>query len=180
MASWRHEPTWPADRLTPTTWSLAKSDTDPDDHGDELAVRGDVGWTAWISCAAAMPWGQSSDQRPDEVHSLTFTWDELENELEIMGHARLSVRVASTAPVAYLSAKLCDVFPDGTSSLVTRGMLNLTTATRAPIHRRSNPAPPTTSSSSSRPCPGRSRPATVCGSTWPGATGRTRGRRPNR
>ena len=74
-----------------------------------------------------MPWGQSSDQRPDEVHSLTFTWDELEEELEIMGHARLSVRVTSSAPVAYLSAKLCDVFPDGTSSLVTRGMLNLTT-----------------------------------------------------
>ncbi len=126
--AWRHEPAWPADRLTPTTWSLAKSDTDaPDSHGDDLAVRGDVGWSAWISCAGAMPWGQSSDQRPDEVHSLTFTWDELENDLEIMGHARLSLRVASTAPVAYLSAKLCDVFPDGTSSLVTRGMLNLAT-----------------------------------------------------
>ena len=96
------------------------------DGPDRLDVRGDVGWTAWISCAGAMPWGQSSDQRPDEIHSLTYTWEPLEDELEIMGQARLSVRVTSSAPVAYLSAKLCDVFPDGTSSLVTRGMLNLT------------------------------------------------------
>jgi predicted acyl esterase len=28
--------------------------------------------------------------------------------------------------VAFLSAKLCDVFPDGTSALVARGFLNLT------------------------------------------------------
>ena len=46
--------------------------------------------------------------------------------MEILGHARLRVRIASSAPVAYLSAKLCDVFPDGTSSLVARGMANLT------------------------------------------------------
>ena len=28
--------------------------------------------------------------------------------------------------VAFVSAKLCDVFPDGTSALITRGLLNLT------------------------------------------------------
>ena len=33
--------------------------------------------------------------------------------------------VTSSAPVAYLSAKLCDAFPDGTRALVSRGMLNL-------------------------------------------------------
>jgi hypothetical protein len=33
--------------------------------------------------------------------------------------------VASSAPIAYLSAKLCDVFEDGTSALVSRGLLNL-------------------------------------------------------
>jgi hypothetical protein len=43
----------------------------------------------------------------------------------VLGHAALSVRVSSSVPVAYLSAKLCDVFPDGTSALVTRGLLNL-------------------------------------------------------
>jgi hypothetical protein len=36
------------------------------------------------------------------------------------------VRVSASAPVAFLSAKLCDVFPDRTSTLVARGFLNLT------------------------------------------------------
>jgi uncharacterized protein len=125
---WRYEPTWPADRLRPTEWKLVDSLNEPDhpDGGfDELEVRGDVGHTAWISCAGVMPWGQPDDQRPDELHSLTYTWEPLDRELEILGHARLRVRVTSSAPVSFLSAKLCDVFPDGTSSLVTRGMLNL-------------------------------------------------------
>jgi predicted acyl esterase len=129
---WRYEPTWPADRLKPTEWRLSGAEANrPDgrndaDPLDTLAVRGDVGHTAWISCAGVLPWGQPDDQRPDELHSLTYTWAPLERELEILGHARLQARVVSSAPVAFLSAKLCDVFPDGTSSLVARGMLNLT------------------------------------------------------
>jgi len=82
-----------------------------------------------------MPWVQPDDQRPDEERSLTYTWEPLETELEILGHPRLRVRVASSVPVASLSAKVCDVFPDGSSSLVVRGLLNLT-------HRR-GPADPT-------------------------------------
>ncbi len=95
-------------------------------RADELEVRGDVGWTAWISCAGGLPWGQPTDQRPDEAYSLVYEWGPFEHELEILGYPRLEVTVASSAPVAYLSAKLCDVFPDGTSALVTRGLLNLT------------------------------------------------------
>jgi predicted acyl esterase len=41
-----------------------------------------------------------------------YDW-ELDEELEILGHPRLAVRVGSSAPVAFLSAKLCDVFPTG-------------------------------------------------------------------
>ncbi|MGZ8631419.1 MAG: CocE/NonD family hydrolase [Actinomycetota bacterium] len=124
---WRYEPTWPAERLSPIAWPLATAEANrPGDGPDELDVRGDVGHTAWISCAGVLPWGQPDDQRPDELHSLTYTWEPLERELEILGHARLRARVTSTSPVAFLSAKLCDVFPDGTSSLVARGMLNLT------------------------------------------------------
>ena len=73
-----------------------------------------------------MPWVQPADQRPDEERSLTYTWEPLEEELEILGHPRLQVRIASSVPVAYLSAKVCDVFPDGSSALVVRGLLNLT------------------------------------------------------
>ena len=125
--AWRYEPTWPAERLRPTPLALADAHTDaPNDGSDDvLEVRGDVGWTAWISCAAGLPWGQPDDQRPDEAFSLTYTWPALEHDLEILGHARLTVALTSSAPIAYLSAKLCDVFPDGASSLVARNILNL-------------------------------------------------------
>ena len=101
---------------------------------DELDVRGDVGWTAWISCAGGLPWGQPQDQRPDEAFSLVYDWGPVDEELEILGHPRVVATIRSSAPVAYLSAKLCDVHPDGTSQLVTRGLLNLT-------HRESRESP---------------------------------------
>jgi hypothetical protein len=40
--------------------------------------------------------------------------------------SRVALRVRTSAPVAYVAIKLCDVFPDGPSALITRGMLNLT------------------------------------------------------
>lgn len=123
---WRFEPGWPLERGRDLTLELAGAATNRADDGpDELEVRGDVGWTAWISCAGGLPWGQPQDQRPDEAFSLVYEWEALEDDLEVLGHPRVTVRVASSAPVAYLSAKLCDVHPDGTSQLVTRGLLNL-------------------------------------------------------
>ncbi len=127
--TWRFEPKWPAERLHPT--ALALSEAVPGgvargDGPDALEVRGDVGSTAWISCAGSMPWGLSSDQRSDEALSLTYTWNVLDEEVELLGHPRLRVRLTSAAPVASLSAKVCDVFPDGRSSFVVRGVLNLT------------------------------------------------------
>jgi predicted acyl esterase len=132
---WRFEPGWPLERCRERTLELSASSANrPGDGPDELAIRGDVGWTAWISCAGELPWGQPQDQRPDEAASLVYDWPSLEDELEILGHPRALVRVTSSVPVAYLSAKLCDVHPDGTSQLVTRGLLNL-------AHRESREAP---------------------------------------
>jgi hypothetical protein len=101
-------------------------DADPGGSAvDRLEVRPDVGSAAWISCAGHLPFGQPDDQRADDAYSLAYDW-ELERELELLGHPRLVARVGSSAPVAFLSAKLCDVLPDRTSTLVARGFLNLT------------------------------------------------------
>jgi predicted acyl esterase len=123
---WRFEPGWPLERSRDVELELSKTGSDPSGDGaDALVVRGDVGWTAWISCAGGLPWGQPQDQRPDEAFSLVYDWEPLEDELEVLGHPRARVRLSSSAPVAYVSVKLCDVHPDGTSQLVTRGLLNL-------------------------------------------------------
>ena len=134
--TWRYEPGWPLDRSrdVPMPFGNAVAVSRPFSDPDELEVRGDVGWTAWISCAGHLPYGQPQDQRPDEAWSVVYEWPPLSEELEILGHPRVRVIVTSSAAVAFLSAKLCDVFPDGTSALVTRGLLNL-------AHRESRERP---------------------------------------
>jgi hypothetical protein len=90
-----------------------------------VPIEGDIGTAAWISCAARMPWGQPLDQREDDARSLCLEW-ELPPETELLGQPVLELALSPDVPVAYLAARLCSVFPDGTSALVTRGLLNLT------------------------------------------------------
>ena len=103
-----------------------------------LPVIPDVGTTAWIDCAGHLPWGLSTDQRLDDARSLT--WDVDPPVGAIVGHPRVGIRVSANAPAASLSVKVCDVFPDGTSALVTRGTVDL--AFRGGVHGRPEPLVP--------------------------------------
>lgn len=89
-----------------------------------LAVVPDTGTAAWIDCAGHLPWGLSGDQRYDDARSLT--WDVAPPADPIVGHPRARLRISVDQPLASLSVKLCDVFPDGTSALVSRGSVDLT------------------------------------------------------
>jgi putative CocE/NonD family hydrolase len=138
---WQAEPAWPPERMRLDRRELASASQVaisgmkvPAERAHELVVRGDVGVTGSIWCAAELPFGPPWDQRADEAFSITYTWPPLEGELEVMGHPSVELMVTSDAPVAFVSVKLCDVFPDGTSALVTRGILNLT-------HRDSHASP---------------------------------------
>jgi predicted acyl esterase len=118
---WRSEAEWPLERGRELALDLSSGNGGP----RRLDVRGDVGATASISCAGHLPYGQPFDQRPDEVHSLVYDWPVGEEEIEILGYPRLELTIRSSRPVAFVSAKLCDVFEDGVSALVSRGFLNL-------------------------------------------------------
>jgi len=122
---WWAEASWPSPRVVVLPRPLGGGPR-------TLAVRPDIGTAAWNSCAGALPWGQPTDQRYDDAASLTWEWPG--GGMELLGHARLALRVAADRPVASVSAKLCDVAPDGTSTLITRGFLNLT-------HRTGSVAP---------------------------------------
>jgi uncharacterized protein len=114
---WRNEPAWPLERVADDTRSLGTGRA-------EHRVVPDVGTAAWISGAGHLPWGQPQDQRHDDAASLTVDW--AADGLEILGHPVLAALISTDVPVATLSVRLCDVFPDGRSTLVTRGVLNLT------------------------------------------------------
>jgi hypothetical protein len=85
---------------------------------------GDVGAHAWNSCGGGLPWGQSLDQRIDNARSITYDWHHPVAQ-EMVGTADVRLRVRSSATAGHVSVKLCDVAPDGTSTLITRGYLDL-------------------------------------------------------
>ena len=118
--AWQQLDGWPADRVTVESRPVG------DDTVGVVSVpiEPDVGTAAWISCAGHFPWGQPDDQRADDARSLTFDWPG--DDVTLLGHPRLTARVRADQPVATLAIRLCDVFPDGRSTLVTRGVLNLT------------------------------------------------------
>lgn len=117
--TWRVADEWPPPGYRMATWTVG------DDRTDRLVVRGDVGVAAWNSCAGSLPWGQPLDQRADNAASLTYDWPVTERA-ELLGNGSVRLRVRSDQTYGHVSVKLCDVSPDGTSALITRGMLDLT------------------------------------------------------
>jgi uncharacterized protein len=97
---------------------------------DELRIRG-----ADAPAVDAGTWGghggpvdNPADQRPEDGQSLCFETGALPEPLEICGFPVAHLEVASDRPLALVVARLCDIWPDGTSHLITRGLLNLTHA----------------------------------------------------
>jgi putative CocE/NonD family hydrolase len=77
-----------------------------------------------------LPWGNPTDlpadQAPEDSMSLTFDGPRQDVELEFVGEPVLRLTVRADKPQAHVIVRLCDVAPDGTSLLLTRGVLNLT------------------------------------------------------
>ncbi len=136
-----------------------------------LAVVPDVGTAAWIDCAGHLPWGLSGDQRLDDERSLTWEIDPPPGP--VVGHPVLRARIWATAPAASLSVKICDVFPDGTSALVTRGTLDL--AYRDSLHGTPSPLVPgreyevevVLDACAYQWTPGQTLRVSVAGADWP-------------
>jgi putative CocE/NonD family hydrolase len=82
----------------------------------------------------AEPNGLARDLRTDEALALTFTSEPLSGPLTIIGFPQAILHLSCTASIATASVRLADVHPDGASSLVSFGILNLT-------HRESHTEP---------------------------------------
>ncbi len=90
-------------------------------HSGLLAHGGDG--PTWL------PWGApadfAGDQRAEDGRSLTLDSAPLERRLELLGEPSVEVEVVPEATTGQLAVRLCDVAPDGASTLVTFGLLNL-------------------------------------------------------
>ena len=95
-------------------------------RGSRSAPTSSAGSTA----ASGAPTGPAARARstsaPTTAARSASTPPRSTERIELLGNARVELELESDRPVAQLAARLCDVAPDGTSLLVTRGVLNLT------------------------------------------------------
>jgi hypothetical protein len=118
--------------LSADSYSVAKSEHDDYDYDPTLGVMSEPR-------AGQSEFRTALDQRPDELHSLVYTSQPLDQDLEVTGHPRALLYVSSSADATLFAVKLCDVAEDGTSALVTQGKLN---ATHRTSHEKVTPLEP--------------------------------------
>jgi putative CocE/NonD family hydrolase len=99
--------------------SIAQVDSYP--HRPTWGTAGSLCYGAGMG-----PNGLAGDLRPDEALAVTFTSEPLATPLDVLGMPEVLLYLRCTAPVAHVAVRLADVAPDGASSLVTTGVLNLT------------------------------------------------------
>jgi uncharacterized protein len=125
---WVAEPEWPSPKVGSRVREL------PLDGPRALLGVQSNGTEAGVWTSEGQSADLAGDQRPDDALSLAFDSEPLAEPLEILGFPEVTLELAVDRPSALVAVRLCDVFPDGTSALVTRGLLNLT-------HRESHEHP---------------------------------------
>ncbi|WP_227270607.1 CocE/NonD family hydrolase [Roseobacter weihaiensis] len=94
----------------------------------------DCGAEAGEYCAIWLGPEMPGDQRADDMMSATFDSAPAEADTDIFGAPRITLRLVSDVPQAQVVVRLNHVHPDGASTRITYGVLNLS-------HRDSHAAP---------------------------------------
>ena len=127
---WVAERAWPAPTIGERRMWLREGTLgdEPDPAAPRLEIGTDLlcGIDGGVWCADGTHGEGAVDQRADDGRALSFTSAPLDERIELLGNARVELELESDRPVAQLAARLCDVAADGSSLLITRGVLNLT------------------------------------------------------
>lgn len=91
----------------------------------EVKSAHDTGIHGGEYCAIWMGPELPGDQRSDDAMSVCFDSPPLATARDIVGSPRLTLQLAADTPRAQLAVRLCDVHPDGASSRISYGVLNL-------------------------------------------------------
>ena len=93
--------------------------TDSFEYDATVGVHSDL----WDSMGVVT--GLPSDQRFDELKGITYTTSPFGEDMEICGVPEAVIQHASTVHEPLVVAKLCDVSPDGRSTMITAGWLDV-------------------------------------------------------
>ncbi|MEV1088532.1 CocE/NonD family hydrolase [Streptomyces microflavus] len=115
---WVGDASWPSENVSPVAYAL---------QGGERIVASPQ--QTGLDAGRFFPFGNDADlppdQRDEDAKSVSFEFPVEEAPIEILGRPRVKLRIRMDVPRGQAVARLCDVAPDGSSTLVTRGVLNL-------------------------------------------------------
>lgn len=128
---WVAEQDWPSPRTTPVTLHLHAAPHRYLGRDEAAAFAADIATPQHLGLRAGefFPMGLNAempgDQAGDDALSVTFDTDPLPDGLDLLGAAQLTLTLSSDQPLAFIVARLNDVAPDGSSTRIAHGMLNL-------------------------------------------------------
>ena len=127
---WLVEPAWPSPNVAPVVYALnADGSLDTRRQSESRVQQAGPLITALdggIWCPYGAPADFPGDQRATDGLSLAFTSAPLESRTEILGYPEVMLALDADRSVAQVTVRLCDVSPDGASTLISYGPLNLT------------------------------------------------------
>ena len=97
----------------------------PDDISAQISSPQHCGMQAGEYCAIWLGPEMPGDQRADDAFSACFDTAPLESDMDISGAPLVKLTLASDRPQAQIAVRLCHVHPDGASTRITYGVLNL-------------------------------------------------------
>jgi predicted acyl esterase len=127
---WKYEEEWLPPRAKKSDYHLhgdgfLKTEADTTAKIVSYAHDPGVGTTAGLMSLFALGIDYPREQSEDNIRSLTFDTPVFPETTEIIGEPLLNLTLSTDMPDAAITAKLCDVAPDGRSVLITQGWLRL-------------------------------------------------------
>ncbi len=142
---WVAEPTWPSSSIQRQAWSLGAGTLTRDPAAPAVLEHRSpepVGLAGGVWCPYGFDGELPADQREDDGASLCFDSPPLPERLTLLGTPELTLDLSVNRASALVCARLCAVGPDGASTRLSYGLLNLSrrqgfdrTAPIAPGHR---------------------------------------------
>jgi len=126
---WVAETAWPSPRIAAQEFVLNRGRLEAEPAPEE-ALTARTPQTLGLAAGEWLSFGDPGempvDQRGEDGQSLAFDSAPLHARLQVLGAPVAELEIAVDRPVALLCVRLCDVAPDGASTRVSFGLLNLT------------------------------------------------------
>ena len=126
---WIAEASWPSPKIGQRRWHLNAFNLGDHAEAEQVLTHASpltTGEAAGEWCPYGYQAEMPGDQREDDGNSLSFDSDVLGERIEFLGAPVLTLDLAADRAVAQIAVRLNDIAPDGASTRITYGVLNLT------------------------------------------------------